>query len=56
MVVTLEESIDELEGKTLNALEFFTHLLVLDEVHGAKLRNKESSASLDQIFTEIGFA
>ena len=30
--------------------------LSLDEVHSAKLRNKESESSLDQIFTEIGFA
>ena len=35
---------------------FYLTPILLDEVHSAKLRNKESETSLDQIFTEIGFA
>lgn len=70
MVVTLEETIDELEGKFSRctrkiaskcALEFawarnaWKHTF-LDEVHEAKLRNKESEQSLDQIFNEVATA
>ena len=70
MVVTLEETIDELEGKFSRsarknaskcALEIawariaWKHAF-LDEVHEAKLRNKESEQSLDQIFNEVATA
>ena len=70
MVVTLEETIDELEGKFSRsarkiaskcariiawAWNAWKHTF-LDEVHEAKLRNKESEQSLDQIFNEVATA
>ena len=70
MVVTLEETIDELEGKFSRsarkiaskfarkiawARNAWKHTF-LDEVHEAKLRNKESEQSLDQIFNEVATA
>ena len=62
MVVTLEETIDELEGKfswsarkIAWARNAWKHAF-LDEVHEAKLRNKESEQSLDQIFNEVATA
>ena len=73
MVVTLEETIDELEGKfrlqkvQSNVFQHYTQKTIiachtawqntfLDEVHEAKLRNKESEQSLDQIFNEVATA
>ena len=75
MVVTLEETIDELEGKfdfqkvhkdcikmCAQNCTWWARIdnawkhTFLDEVHEAKLRNKESEQSLDQIFNEVATA